>query len=128
MADEAQREQLSLEEWAAAHPVVPPLRSVYDDAPPRHRSIDASFRAFHAANPHIYAELAKMARRAKGRGVERIGIKTLWEVLRWRIWETARPNEEPYRLNNNFPSRYVRLLDQEPDLHGLFEMREIRAR
>lgn len=108
--------------WAQRHH--PDMPSVYDDAPDG-RSLESRFREFHANNPHVYAELVKLARRARGRGVERIGIKMLWEVLRWQLQiETYHPGGDSFRLNNNFHSIYARLLmDENPELRGLFETR-----
>lgn len=122
--------QLTIEERiAAATAKVGPPRSVYDDAPPRRRSIAARFAEFHAANPHIYAEIVKMARRARARGAERIGIKMLWEALRWQLAvETGRVDGDTFRLNNVFTAHYARLvMEQEPDLRGIFETRERKA-
>jgi hypothetical protein len=109
--------------WAQRHhPGVP---SAYDDAPDG-CSLQARFEEFHRDNPHVYAELVKLARRARGRGVERLGIKMLWEVLRWQLQiETYHPGQNEFRLNNNFHSLYARLLMEEnPELRDLFETRE----
>jgi predicted GNAT superfamily acetyltransferase len=101
------------------------MPSAYDNAPDS-RSLQARFEAFHRDNPHVYAELVKLARRARGRGVARIGIKMLWEVLRWQLQiETYHPDADSFRLNNNFHSLYARLLmDENPELRDLFETRE----
>lgn len=125
-------EQLSLESrllMAQARAAVGPPCSVYDSAPPRKRSIESRFRAFHAANPHVFAELLKLARRARGRGVSHLGIRMLWEVLRWQLTvETYDPAGTPFKLNDHYHSRYVRLLcEQDPELGRLFELRELRA-
>jgi hypothetical protein len=124
--------QLSLETrllMARATAEVGPGHSVYDDAPAPRKSIEQRFLAFHAANPHVLAELLKLARRAKGRGVSRIGIRMLWEVLRWQLTvETYDPAGDPYKLNDHFHSRYARLLlEADPSLEGLIELRELRA-
>ena len=91
----------------------------------RERSIDEAFAAFHAENPHVYAELKMLALRARRRGASRIGIGMLFEVLRWR--RTLRTEGEDFKLNNNYRSRYARMLNHEPDLAGCFETRELRA-
>jgi len=50
----------------------------------------------------------------------------LWEVLRWnRFLATADP--EAWKLNNNYHSRYARLLmTNNPELAGVFELRELK--
>lgn len=119
-------EQMELT-WAQRHH--PGMPSAYDDAPDG-RSMQVRFAEFHANNPQVYAELVKLARRARGRGVQRIGIKMLWERLRWELQvETYNPGVETYRLNNNWHSFYARLLmDENPELRDLFETRESRKR
>jgi hypothetical protein len=116
------KEQMELT-WARRHH--PGMPSVYDDAPDG-RSLEARFREFHANNPQVYAELLKLARRARGRGVERLGIKMLWERLRWELQvETYHPGDDTFRLNNNWHAFYARLLmGENPELRGLFETRE----
>lgn len=91
----------------------------------RERSIDEAFAAFHAENPHVYAELKMLALRARRRGASRIGIGMLFEVLRWR--RTLRTDGDDFKLNNNYRSRYARMLNTEPELAGCFETRELRA-
>ena len=100
------------------------LPSRYDDAPrPDPRTLEQRFRDFHAAHPDVYDELARLARRALADGRKRIGIKMLWEVVRWQhMCMTATDGE--YKLNNNYHAFYARLLmRQEPDLRGIFEIR-----
>jgi hypothetical protein len=94
------------------------------------RTIDERFAEFHAANPQVYAELLRLARTAHGRGWNHIGIRMLWEVLRWNVvvMRTVPNLDDDFKLNDHFHSRYVRLLvEKEPDLAGLFEMRRLRA-
>jgi hypothetical protein len=90
-------------------------------------SIDEAFQMFHAANPQVYELLVDLARRAKGRGRTRIGMKMLYEVARWHFYLSANKDDE-YMLNNNYTSRYARLIqDREPDLSGMFETRRLRS-
>lgn len=94
--------------------------------PPAGQTIEEAFLAFHAANPHVYAELVLLARRARRRGVERIGIGMLFEVLRWRV--ALRTGGDEFKLNNNYRSYYARLIMlQEPDLVGAFETRRLHT-
>jgi cytochrome b len=93
----------------------------------RGKTIDARFADFHAKNPQVYAELARLARQAKKNGHHKIGIELLFAVLRWeRMMQTT--GDSGFKLNDHFTSRYARLLMQrEPDLDGLFETRAVRA-
>lgn len=89
-------------------------------------TIDSRFNEFHAANPHVYDALVRYAREALRAGAPRIGVKLIWERMRWDVTVTHRFND--FKLNNDFTSRYARLIAQnEPDLAALFETRKLRA-
>ena len=91
-------------------------------------TIEEKFRAFHAANPFVYTSLIKLTKERFFRGTERHGMKALFEQLRWRIATAGVRLAEGYRFDNNFTSRYVRMLVAEyPAYRGLFELRHLRA-
>jgi hypothetical protein len=88
--------------------------------------IQKRFLKFHADNPHIYAALVILARQATRRGKRKWSIDVLFGALRFQI-QVQVESDEPFKLNNDFRSRYARLLmDQEPDLAGMFEIRILR--
>ena len=92
----------------------------------RDATIQQRFAAFHAANPHIYELLRRMALDMQRLGVRRYGMKGLFEVLRWR-WAVQTQGEE-FKLNNNYTAHYARLLmANEPRLAGFFELRELQS-
>ena len=93
----------------------------------RTKSIAKSFVEFHEQNPQVYQELVRLARHAMTRGRKKIGIKMLWEVMRWNVTvETECPTG--FKLCNNYHSRYARLIaEQESDLADCFEMRGLRS-
>jgi hypothetical protein len=97
-----------------------------DDMP---RSIQRRFEAFHDAHPQVYAGLVILARQGDRAGRTKIGMKMLFEVLRWEWVIAGLPDDaEEWKLNNNYTSRYARLImEQEPDLVGIFETRELLA-
>lgn len=90
-----------------------------------HIDIGQRFAAFHHANPDILTELLRLARHARDDGATRIGMKALWEVMRW--------NRRGYRpqiaaggpkFNNDYTALYARLIvHTDPSLEGLFETR-----
>jgi hypothetical protein len=97
----------------------------YEDALPPHATIQQRFEAFHAQNPHVYEHLVSMARRLHARGRRRIGIAMLFETMRYQY--AVSTDGDDFKLNNNFRSRYARLIMQRhPDLDGVFETREIQ--
>ena len=66
----------------------------------------------------------QLVRQAQRRGQRKIGIKMLWEVMRWNRLQ----RNETYELNNNYHSRYARLIMQkEPGLAGIFDTRELKS-
>ena len=86
-------------------------------------SIRERFERFHAANPAVYYELEALAASVWNSGRRRIGIKTLFEVLRYSYW--IRTSGDRFRLNNNFTAHYSRaLLAAHPEWEGLFELRD----
>ncbi|MFF7613507.1 hypothetical protein [Streptomyces lavendulae] len=89
-------------------------------------TIQERFEAFHALNPWVMRHLENLVQDAIDRGFQRIGIGMLFELLRYRYGEATRGDE--FRLNNNFRSRYVRMLiGARPDWAPYFEIRALRA-
>lgn len=92
-------------------------------------TIKKSFSDFHESNPHVYDDLVRMCRKFRSRGnTGRIGIGMLFEVLRWNSHVSTIRDKSDFKLNNNFRSRYARLIMKEnPDLRDIFQLREIRS-
>lgn len=89
-------------------------------------AIQRRFLAFHQANPHVYEAIVHYAREAKAAGARRVGMAAIFERLRWDDL-IATGGSCGFRLNDQHTSRYARLvMAQEPDLAGLFEIRELR--
>lgn len=88
------------------------------------------FWRFHEQHPLVYQLLVRFAREWKRAGHRRCGIKMLWERVRWEVGIEGLPDSsDDWKLNNNYHSRYARLMmRQEPDLAGFFETRELRSR
>ena len=85
------------------------------------------FVEFHRENPHVYRVLVSLAREWVARsGNHKLGIKTLYERARWEIAMTT--SDDDYKLNNTWTAFYARLImQQEPDLAGLFDLRASEA-
>lgn len=89
-------------------------------------SIQERFEAFHAANPWVLTALEKLTREHLETGARRLGIGMLWEVIRWKYASATRGDD--FRANNNFRSRYVRLLRaRNPEWSDVFAVRELRS-
>jgi hypothetical protein len=89
-------------------------------------TIQAQFEAFHQFNPWVLRALETLTADYLAHGARRVGIGMLFEVLRWR-YVTATEGDD-FRLNNNFRSRYVRLLiERHPEWEAAFEVRSLRT-
>lgn len=92
------------------------------------RSSRERFERFDEANPHVYKKLLALARRAAYRNGERrgrLGFRCLWENLRWFYY--VETDEAMPKLNDHYCPYYARkLMEESSDLHGLFELREMR--
>lgn len=99
------------------------------EARPIVTTADRDFIAFHLANPRVYDTLVKLARQAVVRGHKRVGMKMLWEVMRWEhLLATVEEDDSGYKFNNNLHSRYARLImSNEADLAGIFETRRLKT-
>lgn len=91
-------------------------------------SYQARFLAFHRANPQVYRELVRFAREAKRYGKRVLGIRLLWERVRWELTIVTRDENSSFKFNDHYHSRYARLLmDREPDLRDMFRLRKLRT-
>ncbi|MFE7117514.1 hypothetical protein ACFU99_19075 [Streptomyces sp. NPDC057654] len=89
-------------------------------------TIQQRFAEFHQLNPWVLDALERLTAEYIARGARRVGIGMLFEVLRCRYVQDTRGDE--FHLNNNFRSRYVRLLiERRPEWISLFEVRALRA-
>lgn len=87
---------------------------------------DIKFGEFHRKNPRVYMELEALAEEAHRAGKRKIGIGMLFEVVRWN--NLLQTTDVDFKLNNNYRSRYARLLmDNRPHLQGMFETRELKS-
>lgn len=92
------------------------------------RSIERQFQEFHDSNPAVYTELVAMARQMKARGYHTIGIELLCAAYRWNRMLNTTADAYNFKINNNFTSRYARLImTQEEDLDGFFQTRTLRT-
>lgn len=91
------------------------------------RSIEERFLSFHLRHPEVLEQLLRLTDEARARGRQRIGIRMLWERMRWYMTVEQDAAEE-FKLNDHYHSRYARLIcEVRPDLAHMFELRELRA-
>lgn len=83
---------------------------------------------FHVEHPEVADALVQLARPLVKQGHSKLGIAMLWETLRYTSLLGTRDDEPGPRLNNNHRAYYARWLDETcAELHGFFEVRELRA-
>lgn len=88
--------------------------------------IDTAFWDFHTNNPQVYRKIVVLTKQAKDAGHRKIGMKMLFEVIRWE--HLVHTRHDNFALNNNYTSRYVRLLaDYHPELADMFEQRTLHS-
>lgn len=87
---------------------------------------DQKFNQFNHDNPSVYRSLVKLAREARSMGKRKISIELLINRVRWDIWMAT--TDTDFKINNNYKSRYARLIMQnEYDLRDIFNTRELRS-
>ncbi|MFH8991410.1 hypothetical protein [Streptomyces sp. NPDC017940] len=85
-------------------------------------AITDQFLAFGAAHPYVYRALERLTAERLAAGATRIGLKELFEALRWR------PPQGLRGLNNNYTALYARqLVADHPEWASVFELRRRRA-
>ena len=95
-------------------------------------TIQAKFEEFHAAHPEVYGKVVELAwtlkaQREAGR-CKWVSIGAIWERLR-SDWLFAGRDSEGYKLNNNYRSRYARLLIADfPEFAAIIETRELQSK
>lgn len=100
------------------------MQATFDFTKPTDQ-IEVAFREYHAEHPHVYRELVRLSREWVQHGHAKLGIKTLFEKLRWEWHVAGLKDVDGYKLNNNYTALYAReIMENEPDLDGLFEIRE----
>jgi hypothetical protein len=92
------------------------------------RTIQQQFEEFHARNPEVFALLERFTQEAVDRGRKRLGIRMLYERVRWEVYIQTEDANSDFKINDHYHSRYVRrLIKVHPEWEHLFELRKLRA-
>jgi hypothetical protein len=90
------------------------------------KNLDEKFAEYHMTNPTIFAKFVFYAEQLKAAGRRRIGAKAIVERIRWDSLVSAIDGD--YKINNNYTSRYVRMLSvKRPDLAPMFATRQLKS-
>lgn len=88
--------------------------------------LEREFRQFHHAHPEVYDAIVDLARQWRRRGRDHWSMNGIFAVLRFQSRVGDRTGDG-FVLNNNHRSFYARLvMANEPDLDGIFRLREQR--
>ncbi|WP_371551479.1 hypothetical protein OG266_38665 [Streptomyces sp. NBC_00554] len=80
------------------------------------------FLAFDAEHPYVYRALERLTADRLAAGTSRVGLKALFENLRWQLPAGVRG------LNNSFSALYARkLIEDHPQWAFAFELRRRRT-
>jgi len=91
------------------------------------KTIQEQFEDFDKARPEVYDALLEFTLEAYWAGATILGIGELYERVRWHF-RCEKKMGEAFKLNNNYRSRYARkLMDNYPDLVGMFELRTLKT-
>lgn len=98
-------------------------RTLFDE-----RTLQERFERFHARHPDVYALFKRLAFELRNAGRDHYGAKSIIEVIRFHRTVSSGGGAEPFKLNNSYTSRYVRMLvDECPEFKGFFEMRTLKT-
>ncbi len=90
-------------------------------------SIVERWAAFHADNPQVYDELERLAMDLYQAGHRRIGVKMVWETMRYNF-ALKTLGDDGFKLNNDFHALYAReLIARHSLFKGVIETRERKA-
>ena len=105
--------------------------TLFDVAPlvsPDHEpeaTIEERWTAWRTANPWVLDALEHLAADWLNARHSRIGVKALWEVIRWQYGQTT---GDTFKANNDFTSRAARdLIARRPEWADRIETRTLRA-
>lgn len=91
------------------------------------QTISERFEEFHRLNGWVYTALETLAADWLAHGHRKVGVKALFEVIRWQFGRTT-TGDQGFRMNNDFTSRYARLLiERNPEWENAIETRSLRA-
>lgn len=91
------------------------------------QSIDARFREYDRAHPEVFRKFRELADGLRAAGWSRYSADALMHRIRWH-YHVERQDRE-WKINNDFSSRYARLLmDVDPSFVGFFETRVLKSR
>ncbi|WP_316521101.1 hypothetical protein [Kitasatospora brasiliensis] len=95
---------------------------------PRAGTIQERFEQFHGANPWVLTELERLTAECIEARFATISLGMLFELVRYSYGRATLGSDGDFRLNNDFRSRYARLLiELHPEWAPRIEVRALRT-
>ena len=90
-------------------------------------SLESKFWTYHKANPQVFNLFKHFANEARSKGYAQYSAKAIFERVRWEV--SVNTNDpEKFKMNNNYTSRYARLLiTSDPSFADFFRNREMKT-
>jgi hypothetical protein len=90
--------------------------------------IQEQFERFDQAHPEMYEAFRAIADDLLRRGRRHYGSKAIFEMIRYHRLLSGQDDNEPFKINNSYSSRYARkLIDEDERFRDFFELRELRS-
>lgn len=90
-------------------------------------TIQHKFEEFHKDNPNVFRLFRRYSRMAKDAGSTQYSAKAIFERVRWHV-NIATRSKDAFKLNNNYTSRYARMLaDTDSSFTDFFVNRKLRS-
>lgn len=89
-------------------------------------TIARKFEQYHKDNPKIFEKLVEYTRYLKyEKKRSNYGIGAVFERIRWHL-DVETNDPDGWKINNNYRSRYVRLLEEQyPEFLGFYRKRKL---
>ena len=93
------------------------------------RNLNDAFDDYHRDNPQVFEAFKAASVKLKQNGRKHFGAKCIIEYIRFQTAIADKTGRDKFKINNNYTSRYVRLLERErPEFVGFFAKRTIDTR
>ena len=122
--------QQTLDLWSAVYVASDALAPKQEPQPKPKRplTLDERFQAYHEAHPDIYAEFKRVATQLLERGRTHYGAGAIFEFIRFQRDLYGGRDTEPYKINNDYRSRYTRkLIADDPRFSSFFAVRKLHS-
>ncbi len=92
------------------------------------RSIAERFAQFHRQNPQVWSEFERLALMLISKGRSHYSADAILHVIRFNRALTTTANDNGFKINNDFTSRYARMFtDRHPQHADFFQVRKLTA-